>query len=511
MLILASCAEETPTTTAPTPAETAAPTTAAPSSIKIAVIGNLLTGVDATTSAGEPYVADNVFDRLVPLSTSGQPMSSIADMKILDNGKLYEFTLHKGIKFSNGDPMTTKDVEFSFNRILEKNLNFVAQLKNFDRLEVVDDYTIRFYFKDTYVLFPYLSAPRIYIASKNYYDKVGEDAFIVSPVGSGPYKIADWKVGEYVDLVVNENYWGQKPQIQQARIVFAKEDSTRVAMLQSGEVDMVSDTPYQMVANLESAGFQRTDIEKFARTWVITFNLLNPDTPWADLRVRQAVAYAIDRESLVKNVFFGIPKIYAWLAPGELGYDPDIKPYPYDISKAKQLLAEAGYSDGFEMPLYYVSAMIGSRDVVDYLANALNAINIKCKITALASMTEYLELLRKWHQDPTSVCVNLSATIIPFQAEPSSGISFMFDSRAPTVLFGWPELNAVIDEMTKEVDTTKRGELIKQAVEIINTNLPMITILTNVNVFMRKANIDFVPTEANSSSVFVGMKDIKVK
>ena len=167
--------------------------------------------LDPTTtrfSVTSAPISNNIFERLVDLTPDGKFVPGIASWKVSPDGKVVEFTLRKGVKFHSGDPLTTKDVEFSHNRALKNNPTHQRAMRNLDRFEIVDDYTCRFIFKKPDVLF--IPTRSLTIVSNSYYNKVGEDQFVRNPVGTGPYKFVEWKLGEYIDITANDNYWGAK-------------------------------------------------------------------------------------------------------------------------------------------------------------------------------------------------------------------------------------------------------------------------------------------------------------
>ena len=142
--------------------------------------------------------------------------------------------------------------------------------------------------------------------------------------------------------------------MKEARFLFVPEDTTRVAKLKTGEVDIINNCPYPSVRDIEKTpGLKIIRFPENHPTPSVVFANRNPKTPWHDKRVRLAMAYAIDCDAIIKNVLCGIPNRWAYLAPYELGYDPNLKPYPYDPKKAKELLAEAGYPKGFDLTLYW--------------------------------------------------------------------------------------------------------------------------------------------------------------
>jgi peptide/nickel transport system substrate-binding protein len=452
-------------------------------------------------------INDNIVERLIDLAPDGKFVPGIASWQVSSDGKVVEFTLRKGIKFQNGDPLTTKDVEFSHNRALKTNPTHQRAMRNLDRFEIVDDYKCKFIFKQPDVLF--LPTRTLHVVSKSYYDRVGEDEFVKKPIGTGPYKFVAWKQGEYIDIEANENYRGNKPPVKQARFRFIKEDTTRVAMLKAGEVDIIMSTPYPLVKEVEAAGFKTARLPTHPPT-SIQFHNANPEVPWYDKRVRLAIAHAIDGDSIVKNLFQGIPGRYARLSPGELGYDPDLKPYPFDPKKSKELLTQAGFSKGFEMPLYYFAGRIaGQKETAEAVSLYLSAVGIMCKVQGVEG-AQMLDKVRAWHDDPKAVYVGLATVPMAHLPEPTEALNTGYYSKQRMAVYFNSELDPLIEKIQSTMDNTKRGELIKQALRIIHEDVATIQIFTATDVYAMKPNIEFMPTKKNREPLML-IIDVRIK
>ena len=471
-------------------------TGATSTTLKVAIASEPDT-MDPTTTkyrASSLIVLDNINDTLVDLDwETGKASPGIASWEVKDNNKVFEFTINKGIKFTSGDRLTAQDIEFSHNRVYKMNAQYRNYLTNLDKVEVIDDDTIRFVFKEQNILFLIAGASSLNIVSKSYYDRVGEAEFLEHPAGTGPYKLVEWKLGQYIDLEANEDYWGEKPRVKQVRILFTAEPTTRITMLQAGEVDMVLDTPWDQVPELEEAGFKIWG-RPGPPTLSLRIHTRNSHVPWYDKRVRQAFAYAIDRKAIVEKMFFGIPNVYAWLAPTEVGYDSTLKPYPYDPAKAKQLLTEAGYPKGFEMPLYYPTATIvaGIRDMVEAVSLYLSQVNIKCNVMGLEAL-KFMEKLRNAHSDVNAEFISLSPAGISDTRDPSETLLVCFGTEGATSMYSNPEADALIQQIMQTFDDNQRGELIKQFYRMMQEEMPIVPMLSNVSVYAMKTNIDYEP------------------
>ena len=466
--------------------------------------------LDPTTtrfSVTSAPISNNIFERLVDLTPDGKFVPGIASWKVSPDGKIVEFTLRKGVKFHSGDPLTTKDVEFSHNRALKSNPTHQVAMRNLDRFEIVDNYTCRFIFKKPSVLF--IPTRSLTVVSASYYNRVGEDQFVRNPVGTGPYKFAGWKLGEYIDVTANDNYWGAKPQVKEARFKFVKEDSTRVAMLKSGEADIIMSTPYAMVKDVESAGYKTVRLPTHPPT-SIRFHTTNPDVPWFKRDVRLAIAMAIDGDAIVKNLFQGIPGRFARLAPGDLGYDPNLKQYPYDPKKAKELLAQAGYPNGFEMPLYYyVGRIAGQKETAEAVALYLNAIGVKAKIQGVEG-PQMLDMVRAAHGDPKAVNVGLATSPMANLPEPTEALATTYYSKERMNTYTNPKFDTLVEIIQTTMDNKRRSELIRLGVKMIHEDVATVQLFTATDVYAMKSKIEFIPTKKNREPLML-IKDVKIK
>ena len=331
-------------------------------------------------SGADYIVVDNWGEYLIQRATTGELMPCLASSwKVSPDGKVIDFTLRKGVKFHSGDLLTAKDVELSFQRGQSRNPSIKTRLRSLERFEIIDDYHFKIHLKAPDVaLIPNHGGPAI--VSKAYYDRVGEEKFVKDPMGTGPYKMTNHVPGEYVDVERFEDYWGLKPQVKEARFYFISEDTTRLAKLKAGEIDMTNVVPYPSVKDVEKTpGLKVIKWSMGHPTMSVVFATRNPKTPWHDRRVRQAMAYAIDWKTINEKVLFGVPEHWAYLTPDELGYDPTLKSYPYDPEKAKQLLAQAGYPKGFSFKLNWEITSFHPlpREVSEAIASYLEAVGIK--------------------------------------------------------------------------------------------------------------------------------------
>jgi peptide/nickel transport system substrate-binding protein len=461
-------------------------------------------------SGNDRVIIENWGEFLLSRETSGKVVPGLATTwKISADGKRMDFTLRKGVKFHSGDLFTAKDVMFSWERARKKSRDVTSGLMLVEKFEIVNDYQVTVYFKEPDVLFiPNLAwCP---VVSKSYFDKVGEDTFVKQPSGTGPYKVVSYRSGEYVDLERFEEYWGKKPPVKRARINFVGEDSTRTAKLKAGEVDFVHALPFTEVKEFEkSPNFKVVKFASGHPTRSILFGANNPKVPWHDKRVRLAMAHAINYEAII-NICFGVPTHWAALGPNELGYDPTLKPYDYDPKKAKALLAEAGYPNGFDMSLYWG---VGGRvpmqeEIVQALGAFFEVVGIRTKLVgeetaaALARRNNALKTDAEY--------VGFYTASFAGGVDPVQPLNGYFSSEGGRPVYSTPEITKLILEARSTLNNAKRAELIKKIVRLVYDQVGIIPIINNVSVYGMKKNINFIPTKGVNFD-YVLVKDMIVK
>ena len=287
--------------------------------------------------------------------------------ELSDDGLSWDFHLQKGLTWHNGDPLTAHDVKFSLERTMseESLASRAAQLRrNVKSIEVVDDHTVRIYTNGVQVHFPAGLSRAVFqegqLMPKKYIEEEGVEAFRRAPVGSGPWKFVESVPGDYVEFeAVAGPHWRGTPNYKRLRILLVPEESTRVAMVRTGEAAIASISP-ESIREVEAANLQLVTVpgtmQAIYQFWGL-YKEANKDNPLADKRVREALSLAIDRQQIIDHVMYGRA---SWPMPfATFGYSVDIDgdkwrswgrdALRYDPERARALLAEAGYPDGFEL------------------------------------------------------------------------------------------------------------------------------------------------------------------
>ena len=303
-------------------------------------------------------VIESIFDNLIERDYSGQLVPMLAESWSFPDPTTIEFKLRQGVTFQNGEPFNAASVKFSIDRLLDPNVKSpLAQTwpRSWQGVEIVDDNTVRFHFSaPDATIFDALAQSAVMLPPV-YYSSNSEDYLATHPVGSGPFQFVESVRDDHTTLAANPNYWGVdtykgKAMVQQVIFRPVPDPATRMADLLNGTADMIFDVSTDDYGTLRSRagdGFQIVTNDP-AKLQFIEFLPKSAADPLADQRVRQALNMAVDVQSIIDNLFNGLGHRQASpIVEGALGYNPNVAPYDYNPTFARQLLADAGFPNGF--------------------------------------------------------------------------------------------------------------------------------------------------------------------
>lgn len=301
-------------------------------------------------------VAWSIFGSLVWLNDEGVIVPSLAESwEISDDGLVYTFKLREDVVFHNGYPFTADDVIFTWERGQGSDITYREDFLAVAEMVKIDDYTVEAILEAPNAFILLLMNEHWGILSKDYHEEVGEEGYLQNPVGTGPFKFVEWRTGDRIVLEAFEEYWEEGyPKVDQVIYRPIPDTSTRYAALVNDDIDIVSNLgPEQADSVTEAEGVSLVTYGQ-DRVYYITFNNMSTGigTPIENQLVRQAMSYAIDYDAIIDRLFDGYAeRVPGFIIPGNLGYDPSVTPYPYDPDRARELLAEAGYPDGFAIEM----------------------------------------------------------------------------------------------------------------------------------------------------------------
>ncbi len=390
-----AAAPTTPATAAAKPTTAAAPTTAASGAAASAPTGTLKVDTISEIESTHPFFANqlvgisvrmNLFDSLVERDYDGKIVPGLATSWNVVDDKTIDFTLRQGVKFHNGQTMTADDVKASMDHQLDKSINAPSTsiFSNVQGIEVLDPQTVRLTMTRTDARIFDLLANTFAVMPAQYIKDAGVDGIIKHPIGTGPYMFVEWVKDDHLTLEANPNYWDGsykgKPQVKTIILRPVTDAATRLADLRSGAADMIMDVPTDQVAGLKAAGFNVVEKNTVQQDFV--FLDTTKDTPLKSKEVRQALNYAIDKDSLVKDLLGGFATpLDGPVSSLVLGHNPSVKPYPYDTAKAKSLLAAGGVPNGFSIDMD-VTSSTGST-IGEAIAAQLGEIGVNVKLNVL--------------------------------------------------------------------------------------------------------------------------------
>ena len=319
----------------------------------------------------------SIFDSLVRRDLDGSPKPRLATSWERVDDVTWRFKLREGVKFTNGEPFNAEAVKINFARMDTAPFNSVQQLHDqtgLKEVRVVDDYTIELVTEAPTVNMLYW-LEEAFIAAPKYIIDTSPDEVAKAPVGSGPYKFVEWRRGDALVLTRNDDYWGDKPAVKDIVFRNIPEVSSRLNELRAGTVDLVVGITPDSSEQANSDVSNLVKIEGL-RKMHMGISIKGEQPALADVKIRQALNYAVDVPTIISSLLGGStsPLLSVVNPPNN---NPALKPFTYDPEKAKALLAEAGFADGFPLTLQWSTRFDGGKEVSEVVGSYLEQIGIK--------------------------------------------------------------------------------------------------------------------------------------
>ncbi len=374
--------------------------------------------------------------------------------------RVYEFKLREGVRFHNGDPFTAEDVKFSFQRL--KGGKILREKVR--EITIVDPYRVRFHlhepFPDFMAFYGTLATGAAWVVPKKYVEQVGNEGFKKYPVGLGPYKFVSHTPGIELVMEANESYWRKMPSVKRLVFKSVPEATTRAAMLKRGEVDVayLLDAP-QALELKRDPNLRLSFSGGIGVFFMDFFDQWDPKSPWHDRRVRLAASHAVDRRALSEAETLGASKPTGGIIPRAFEFALSIEPHPYDPVKAKQLLAEAGYPNGFDAgELHQVPPYFSMGETI---VNYLGAVGIRLRMRPM----ERAAFFSMWATKKLrGVCVCASA----LYGNAATRMSEIVPTDGAYAYGGYPDVDALYRQQAVEPDRRKREALLHQIQQILH-------------------------------------------
>jgi peptide/nickel transport system substrate-binding protein len=405
----------------------------------------------------------SVLDTLAYLDRSMKIQPRLATSWKTVDDKTWEVKLRTGVKFHDGSPFEATAVKASFDYQTAPDAASKTFFINWESAEAVDSSTVRIKTKTPDPFFPNVLT-RLWVFSPA--DLKDPTVFGSKMNGTGPYKISELVKGDRIVLTANPDYWAGVPKI--GRVVFrsAPEASARVAMLQAGQADIIVNVPVEQAKLIEGDANLRLAAVQGLRAIPIMIDQRD-SPPLKDVRVRQAMNYAVDRDAIVKNILGG----YAVQQPATIsalleGNNPDLKPYPYDQNKAKQLLQEAGFANGFEITFHHPTGRwMKDAEVAQAMAQMLGRVGIKVTLET----AEYSTFFGAWSKGDYRGMTMIGVTN-PDGAPASLFNLFLYSKGAWPFSFTDEKLDRMIEESRSTMDRDKRVKVYQEMEQYLHDN-----------------------------------------
>ena len=431
----------------------------------------------------------NVYDGLTARDAQGNLVPALAESWKRLNPTTWQFTLRKGVKFHNGDDFNAECVKFTLDRGTnpETKATISSELGTIASTEVVNATTVNVITKNPDFLLP-VRLGELYglMLSPKHTAAMGQEAIATKPNGTGPFKLVSWSKNESLVLEANDSYWRGAPKVKKITVRPILEDAARIAALQTGEVDLIAPIPHVRIEELKRNPKLVVKTIPAPRIFHVTIDVRQ--APFDNVKVRQALNYAVDVNAILKSLYFGHgTRLATVVDKGALGYDPGVAPYPYDPAKAKALLAEAGHPNGFDVEFdSFTGSIADHAKPAEAIVGYLQKVGIRVK----ANVFEFAAFGPRRVQNKTAPLFIYS--IGNAYLEPSWVIRWLTQGG-----LGMHYKNAKLDEMLTKIEATddpkRRGPMYSDVQKLIKDEAPFIFLFQADAVSGMSTRVDYNP------------------
>lgn len=453
-----------------------------------------------------------MFEGLVRFEDGGTEIEpALAESwEVSEDGLTYTFIMREGVTFHDGTPVDAEAAKFSFERQIDPNHPYYDTgefayadftLGMIESVEVLDPTTLQI--RLSYSFAPFLSNMAMHAASlvsPAAVEQYGRD-FSQNPVGTGPYRFVSWGRGTELILESNPEHWRGAPSVEQLIYRPIVEDQARLASFESGEIDFTVNLPVDDLPRLREDARFRFEEQAGMHTWYVVFNVTKE--PFDDPRVRQAVAYAIDRQAIVEALLGGTGELAAnFLPPVVWGYTEDVQQYPYDPERAQELLAEAGYADGFTVDFWIPQSGSGMQQPVEMgtvIQDYLNRVGITVNLQQFEWGT-YLDRVIVPEEQAESLPEMFEMSWIGDNGDPDNFLYILLsgDQFPPNGFnlgyYSNPEADELLRTARQTTDQEERVPLYEEVQRLIMADMPVVPVDHESQIVVMNSNIEgFIP------------------
>jgi len=447
-------------------------------------------------------VVHNVFDHLARRSVrSGQLAHDpgLATSWTTVNATTWEFKLRPGVKFHNGEEFNAEAVKFSIERVLnpDQKARWRWAFADIERVEVVDPLTVRIVTKAPFPTLITNLAFCMPIMPPKYVREKGDAHVATNPVGTGPFKFVRWRKDDELVLEANEVHWRGAPKVKNVVFKPIPDESTRVASLVTGQVDIARGVPPSLVKQIDDNPRTRVAKVPSALNIHVTLDTLK-EGPLRDRKVRQAINYGVDKDAIIRAILEGNGgAVGGPLTPVMFGFAPEVKPYPYDPERAKRLLAEAGFAQGLSLTLNSPNGRyLKDKEVNEAIAGQLGKIGVRTQVVT----HEWGSYVGKWPDG--LVPMYMLGWAGSWDAD---GILYpLLRSGQRFSRWSSPDFDALIDKARRTLDQAERVKLYRQASQLAHDEAPWLFLFHGMDIYgVNRAVLDWEPTSDESTSTLM--------
>jgi peptide/nickel transport system substrate-binding protein len=433
--------------------------------------------VDATSM--DPWLSTNITDKNVVSHLYDTLLARSDDMSVRPNiavsyrsvsDTVWEFQLRRDVKFTNGDALTARDVQFTLQYFRDPKLRApsIVQFMPIESVEVVNDYAIRF---KTSKPFPALPAvmTEFWIVPKRYTESGGTNVLSKQPIGSGPYTLLEWARDSRIVLRANPGWWAGEPKVRFVGFTIVPDQNTRIAKAQTGEADIIAGVPAEAVELLENNPRLNVVHESSPRAYFVALNQ-HEDTPLRSARVRQALNHAVNVEGIIASIFAGRGRRLATLlTPEQFGFDAGVRPFAFDQARARQLLVEAGYPNGFAIDMEAPRARYPKDvEVAQIIAAQLGQIGVRVNLV----VKEWGDFVNQFRTKPGPSMFLMGWSIPTF--DPDAILTPLLTKGTVYGRFAEPRLENLIEQARSITDVKRRAAVYREVQAMMKDLAPMI-------------------------------------
>ncbi|WP_306118047.1 MULTISPECIES: ABC transporter substrate-binding protein [unclassified Roseitalea] len=436
------------------------------------------------TSVG---VMMNIYDSLVWRDADGNIVPGLAESWEFPEPDRMELTLRQGVTFHNGEPFNADDVVFSYQRLFDEDnpSPLLTSLRGFvDSVEKVDDYTVAVNMPGPRAtVVPTLI--RVPILPEETFAEIGPDAFGSAPVGTGPFEFVRWDKNQQIVLERNEDYWRGPAAIERFVVRPIPEDFSRFASLRNGEVDIIANVTAERVEEIKGDPGLKIGTVPSVRNMFVGMQTAEP--PFDDVRVRRALNHAVDKQALIDVIMGGFGRQNASVCTQTLFGAAEMPLFDYDVDKARTLLSEAGYEDGFEIEMLGpVGRYTKDKELQEAIAGMLSEVGVR--VTHV--QPEWAEFIRLWVAEEYPMHLIGTGNQV---VDCDQHLGYRIHGPRYGRYYQSDEVDALVEEQLREYDTEKRKQILADIQREVREDAPWIFLFDLVDIYGLTARIDWQP------------------